>query len=727
MKTKLANLQASVSTSLSDLDKTVTSGRAIQKTVDGLQVIAPPLTTWADVNVAYGIAPGNCDVNPATGRKFELQNTNAGSPVILAFTFNLIDGTWVYIGKITVVLPPGTHLVRGFSFDDTNVNNIKLMISDTVTTALCQGGTYFTWNVALTDFTPLGTTIFLANDDNQKAVYFAQNPTELGRAHLGITSSGITSGVDCDVVANQTKFFQLNGTGTTLQIYGWDTAIGAPVVDGKIVNGVDAQTTPFAGTSPAAYFRMSAQNGYSTLANTTAAFETVILKNGTNPIPANFVQTITTQTQYFMRDLQFVSGAWYFNLATTNIGAAVVPTSTTSSFTMMRGNGITSNQFLFKTGIITPALVGTLTASNSFVATVPTNVPAAPTLNGTDCLSFATVSNLYLAKISDLSNGITSIPSLSTVNALGTGVDIVSPSISLARYSKSLDKWLYITNTMKFVLKPHASNVINRVFGSLINTYYEAQNPVAVPAGVAALTAASIADGWLFITSGTTTGQRGVVSCDLKSDSLFDYSYVVSPVLQVESGSTLKFISTIEALYDYTDAMNFYIKNSTNPVDPIFSNNSGWTEINAAEDNSPLALGPYFRIKVTYNNATYGLNTPSQLNDLVINYVAPNENSDKWEMSRDLSSNGSPSRTVFRLKELYSSIVPTLHYRANDLTNSNLINHTTVANAANFEYSTNNGLTWLPLGTIPNTVGTLVRYTFSSPPGIDIRPSLREE
>jgi len=32
----------------------------------------------------------------------------------------------------------------------------------------------------------------------------------------------------------------------------------------------------------------------------------------------------------------------------------------------------------------------------------------------------------------------------------------------------------------------------------------------------------------------------------------------------------------------------------------------------------------------------------------------------------------------------------------------------------------------LPLGTIPNVVGTLLRYTFTSPPGVDIRPGLKE-
>jgi hypothetical protein len=32
----------------------------------------------------------------------------------------------------------------------------------------------------------------------------------------------------------------------------------------------------------------------------------------------------------------------------------------------------------------------------------------------------------------------------------------------------------------------------------------------------------------------------------------------------------------------------------------------------------------------------------------------------------------------------------------------------------------------LALGTIPNVIGTLVRYNFTSPPGVDIRPSIKD-
>lgn len=521
----------------------------------------------------------------------------------------------------------------------------------------------------------------------------------------------------------------MNGTGTTLQIYGWDSSVGTPAVDGTVTNGIASQTTPFAGTSPSAYFSMGAsQNGYSTVAPTAAAYESVILQNGTTNIPANFVATTTTQTLYYMRDLQLQGGVWYFNLATTATGAAVVPSTNSATFTMMRGNGITSNQFLFRTGIIAPALSGTLLTANSFVATVPTNVTAAPTLNGTDCLALATGTTLYLGKISDLTNGGTTWTSLTPANLLGTGVDIITPTATLARYSKTLDRWIYVTQTMKFILKKHQNNSIDRVFGSLINTYYETQNPIAVPAGLAALVSISIAGGWLFIT-GSQTGQRGVISCDVYSDSLFDTSYVVTPVLQVEPGAILKYVSTVEALYDYTDAMNFFIKSSTNPTDPIFSTNTGWTPISVAEDNSPTNLGPYFRIKVTYNNATYGLNTPSQLNDIVVNYISPDDWSDNWAGDVDHTSrNGeTPTKSAAYLKKAYASTVPTLYFRAYDAAGNLYHSANTSANAGEFEYSTNGGVSWLPLGTIPNTVGTLIRYNWTTPPGINIFPTIRED
>jgi hypothetical protein len=127
-----------------------------------------------------------------------------------------------------------------------------------------------------------------------------------------------------------------------------------------------------------------------------------------------------------------------------------------------------------------------------------------------------------------------------------------------------------------------------------------------------------------------------------------------------------------------------------------------------------------------FNTLTLGGSIPAQLNALFLGLESNLEISDYWQFSDDYSDNTSPSRTAFRLKKVYTSSVPTLYYRAYDLSDALLVNHNTVTNAANFEYSTDSGMTWLPLGTIPNTVGTMIRYSFGSPPGVTIAPSLKE-
>jgi len=731
MKVKAAGLQTLVGNVISDLNKTYYAGRIRQRTVDGKLVTAPPLTTFADVLTLTGVQPGHCIFNVNTGRKFELQLGTNNTPTVLAFTYDTVHGTWVLIGKVILTIPAGTHSYRGFNFDDSDPNNIKLMVTSTVTTALCLGGTYYTWGLTLADFTLAGTTIYMATGPNQKAVYFAQNPAELGRAHVGTTSGGVASGANLGVLANKTKFFQQNGAAATLQIYGWDTSLGNPTVEGMATNIVNSSTGGFGGTSPTAYFSMGAsQLGYSTVANSAGAFEAVILQNGSANIPSNFTASPanTAQTMYYLRDLQQVGGVWYFNLSTTSTGSAVVPAQANTGFSMMRAVGISGTHFLFKHGNVTPALTGTVLQAHSFGVCIPTNAPTAPSLNGQDCLFIATSSNLYLLAIADLSNGGTAVASLSGVNLLGNGTDITAPTAILARYNTTLDRWVYVTNTSKFAIKRHVPNAIERIFGRLVNSYYEANVPPTVPVGLASIGSINISDGWLFVV-GNTTGQRGVVAMDLRSTALFDYSYVITPVLQVEAGSILKYIATIEAYFGKCDTMNFFIKNSTNPTDPAFSTNTGWTAIVAGADNAPQALGPYFRIKVSFNSADDGNGMPAQLSEILVNYQAPNEISDYWSGDVDNTSpNGvTPTRTAAKLAKQYESgTVPRLYFRAYDAAGNLVILADTTTNAADFEYSTNGGSSWTALGTIPNTVGTRVRYKWSSPPGVDVDASWRE-
>jgi hypothetical protein len=186
--------------------------------------------------------------------------------------------------------------------------------------------------------------------------------------------------------------------------------------------------------------------------------------------------------------------------------------------------------------------------------------------------------------------------------------------------------------------------------------------------------------------------------------------------------SKLRFYTTYEQLY--ADTGNIKLQYRTSGFGSI---SGGWIDIDAFEDLEPLIIGSnQIQFKMLFYIQSEGSSSPAQVNELLVGTDANNGISDNWEFSDDYSDNGVPSRTAFRLKIAYSSTVPTLYYRAYDLSDALLINNNTITNAANFEYSTDGGTVWNPLGTIPNTVGTLVRYSFTSPPGVDIRPGLKE-
>jgi hypothetical protein len=116
----------------------------------------------------------------------------------------------------------------------------------------------------------------------------------------------------------------------------------------------------------------------------------------------------------------------------------------------------------------------------------------------------------------------------------------------------------------------------------------------------------------------------------------------------------------------------------------------------------------------------------AQIASVGVEVVSLNAISDNWEFSNTLTEDTIAPKVVFRLKKEYDSLIPKLFFRSYSLNNTLVVEENTEDNSANFEYSTNNGVTWNNLGTIPNAIGTMLRYSFQSPVGVDIRPSLRE-
>jgi hypothetical protein len=488
-----------------------------------------------------------------------------------------------------------------------------------------------------------------------------------------------------------------------------------------------------------------------TVSNTTAINATTVLGNTTNgaTIPASGTLALASGTGPATITFTAQTSALYFNAATTSGGAAVAATSTNSGFTLMRAFGTSANAFSLKTSSLT-AITGGALVNNTMNYCKPISSPANTTLQGLDCVSFQSSTALYLFKISDLNYLSTTWPSLNAAGIAntGTGLDVTAITTTFGEYSGQglsgdIDNFIYVTNGSTFIAKPYKvpGSALTAVFGGTTDTYYAGQNPVTIQSGLATVTQLHVSGGWLF-TASTTTGQAGLVIMDIGSDSTFGYSGLILPVSSTLSGSTLKLINTLEQLFDYTDSMNFWIRNGATSSDSNFTSgtlpvgspttngavSNGWTCIKVSQDLSSITFGPYFQLCVTFDILTLLANTPAQLYDLLFAYLSPAEQSDYWAVDNDNTTQGTstPSYVSWRLQQTYSATVPTMYARVYDTSGNLLFSANTSSNPTSFQYSTNDGATWNNLGTIPNTVDTRVRVLVTPTPSVVAQPSLRE-
>lgn len=670
-----------------DQTKTTIQGRVFQKTVGGQPVLGPPLNRFVDTvaDTAGNTVPVLSYLSP-NGRLFSLGAEAGGTSFISLHTVNMSTGVHTYVGQIRISLADvaaTTHTLRSLKVVDTGVTGWKVFVATTGSVAI-NGGLYMANNVDLADFIPVGSTLIpFATGNNQKATYFLQDAANIGVGQLHTTAVGLV------VDTANTRVYAHNGVSATHQYYVYDYSI-SPTYDTTSVSVNVA--------SPG----VVAHVGHSYAINTPVTFTAGTLPTG-----------LTVGTTYFVRNP--VAGVSY-ELSATSGGASINTTGSPSSGAVIgRAFGTNSSNFVHKTGNL-PALSGTLLAADSEDYAMPGHTSN----SGFACAFFATGTNLYLGRLSELTSGATTWPSLVTSNLLGTTNQITTPTAAQATWSNVLDRAVYLTNTNILVMKRVVNNVIDRVFGTGSNTYRETF-PLSDSQGLRYLTitAMDIEDGWLVLTP-STTGQRGNLIADLRSDAAFDYSYLVTKVLDTPL-AVFKFQSTWRQLGDVAGSLSLFYRTSG-----FGTISGGWTAIGFGVDLSSIPSANQIQFKVAFNTLTLGASIPAQLNEFFLGYETQIGISDNWEFSDDYSDNNSPSRCAFRLKKAYSSTVPTLYFRAYDLSDANVVNHNTVSNAANFEYSTTNGASWLPLGTIPNTVGTLIRYTFTSPPGVDIRPGLKE-
>ena len=670
-----------------DQTKTTIQGRVLEHVVNGQDCLGPSLTHYIDVftdTTAFGaITPGGPMHLTSNNRLFVCGVPATGILPIVLYNYNLSDGSHSYVGRINIVLPnvaATTHTLRGFKVLDTGTTGWKIFVA-TTGSVLINGGIFMANSIDLADFTGSGTSIAFANGSNQKAVYFLQNSAQLGVSHTMTQAAGMI----LDSGAN--RIYLHNGVSATHQ-YRWFDYSGTPDCPGQT----------FTVTIAVPGVVTAASHGY-------ANADPVILST-TGALPTGLV----AGTVYFTRNVTTNT----FELSATSGGAAINTTGTQSGVhTVRRAFGTTGSLTYDATGNL-PALTGTLLLTNNENRHTPTSGVNA----GNACIDFLTSSQVYRGRISELTTGATTWPSLETYNILSS--TITTPTAVYGAFLETVQKWVYVTNTSKFVQKSDGNNTIDRIWGSLFNRYLEAVPNLTVNFGFSAIVGFENQSGWLLISS-NTAGNRGVIVMDFRSDSYFDYSYVVSPVYTVNNSSLVN-IATIEALFESTGTLVFQYRTSG-----FGSISGGWTDVSTAEDLS-IALGDQVQFKIAFDIANEDASTPAQVIALVLGLLGTDDISDKWVGSPANSQEGPPTRFAWRLQYSYESgTVPELIAEIYDDTDTLVANKSTVTNASDFEYSTNNGTSWNALGTIPNTaLTTEIRLNLASMPGTIVRARLKE-
>jgi hypothetical protein len=777
MKLLDANLLASVGTSY-DQTRTTLAGRVSQRTIDSKPVLGPSPTRFLDVFTDSGIAPITTMFASDNGRVFLIGTIASGVLPVLLYEINQTTGVHTYVGRINIAVPSSpaiVHTVRSIKAVDSGTTGWKIYIIATGTVLLGGSGVLLANNIAKADFSQVSPpTISFATGNDQKAIYQLGRLPSLNSRSMTITlgtpvkfnfvghgfnnndqvyfTSQVGSAWTASTFAVNTKYFVRNAglndfelsatfNGASIAAAAGPTSVVLQPVNqeidtfGAIIDVSANRLYTHIGTAanPQYFIRdTSVAPAYSTqTANITIGTpgKIQIVGHGlTENEPVQFLAgslpaAFSLNTTYFVRNLTIND----FELSLTQGGASITTATAATGVTLGKAFGYTDSQWLHKTSIL-PAISGTLLATTDVDAIAnPVNAPLnGAVLNGQKCAFFATSSNLYLGRLDELTPETTTWSSLTTSNMLGAPNQIITPVVISASWSDALDHAIIqfgqaATNAFRFMLKKVENSKLTAIFGDTCVTVYETTTRDAYELRPAVpYLNFSNNSGWLFAIS-SATGQRGIFASDVRSDTLFEHSYIVSKVLTLPQNAILKSIDVKRELITSGGEIDVEYR-----LSGFGSISGGWTALDADQELTIVA-GTQIQFKLDFRSHSADKTSHVQVSDLFIGYDALEELSDNWEYSYDDSSTGSPTRIGFRLKQAYASSIPsTLRFQASDLSGTILVNQTITSDPSNFEYSTDGGTTWLALGTIPNTVGTLVRYNFTSPPGVDIRPSLKD-
>ena len=758
-----------------DQTKTTVRGRAYKQLVDttGKYAVGGPLSRFIDVMTDVGVAPvGPMWMSP-NNRLYVLISAASTAATIAMYEFNPSTGLSSYVGKIVFVLPNSAataHTVRGIRVynDASNSASDWRVFVVTAGAVLPNGGTFCLNKVGRADFTPVGGTLAFATGTDQRGVYHMQNPAMMGAlntdtacaaimyesssgklyVHHGIAATHQYIVYDCSVAS--LVYTNQSVSGITIAIPGVVSCAGHGYVLGDMIvftggtlpTGLTIGTNYFIKNPTSGTFEVALTSGGASITTTAGSATDVTVGRAfgqtgsgwlcrTGQLPALTGTMLLTDSENNAVPVNVP-----LNGAILNGNPCIAITTTTAIYL-----GLTSDIMAAagKNASISVAAPGIVTClSHGFAANDPVTfsvgtVPTGLALNTTYYVKNTTTDTFELS----LTSGGVSItttgaagkaivakapvtwPSLTTANLLGQTNEIVAPTATYGTWDNLTDGFVIITNTSKFLSKTLVNSQLRSKFGSLNTDYYEGFVDPRIQWGLAAISGIERRNGWLFACS-ATIGQRGIICMDMSADNFYGTSFITTPVLSLP-GVTLRGYSHYWQLYDFVgDTLIYYRTTGFGSVDGNWQGPLDKSNINDVHVTSQVQFKIVFGIQ-SMNYATGPLITA--LNILMDSVYDISHN---WEYSHDNSSSATPTRVAFRLKGAYNSSVPKLHFRAYDTEDSLLTHFNTTDNPTYFEYSTDGGTVWNPLGTIPNTVGTLLRFTFVSPPGVPVRVGLLE-
>lgn len=358
--------------------------------------------------------------------------------------------------------------------------------------------------------------------------------------------------------------------------------------------------------------------------------------------------------------------------------------------------------------------------------------------SGSLCLSFLTTTTIYLAKVSDITNAVTSLPSLTQAN-MSDGVNL-TPTAAFGQYSDTLDKFVIMTSTGNVIVKQGINNDSNQKFWGLNNYIKSETGGNTSPADFGAITnlCLTMSSGFAIMTN-TSVGQRGFVLYDLTADessvgnatSSFPGQINASIISPVISGNFTQgaIMGIYYELAKRSVKATVQFRTSNFATGPGAGFDATWTSVPKDGDLSTIVNATQVQFRFLFTMMGLETTNPPQINEAYFIYTDNTQISNNWEGSVDNSTqNGtSPMYVAFRLRTAYASVVPTMFVRGIDDNGSVVYLFNTVTNSTIFSYTTNNGTSWNALGTVPNTaLTTELRVNIASPSGTRLTWSIAE-